>query len=246
MINSPTANAAPIPWHQALNLRVASDPLEILTTINKMYLDRSPVLVWQNVGNMRILRNCFISDVDFANEVIALSPMGGNKSLDFKKEHTVYIRGNEKSILFKQERARFDGTNVIVDIPPVVRLYEKRVNPRVKLGYFSRHMMHFEKRINQTNNRLKEFFYPVYDLSVAGTSVCFNPKEQVYFNSGETILIHQLGDFKFPSPIEAQLIYIKKIEFFNDGHRQVRMKMGISFKRPIAQDFIRTFMSAKK
>ena len=34
------------------NLRVTTDSLEIITTLNKMFIDQSRVLVWQNLGNV--------------------------------------------------------------------------------------------------------------------------------------------------------------------------------------------------
>lgn len=220
----------------ALNLRVSSETLEILNTLNKIYLERTPVTLWQNTGRERIVRIAYIRAIDYSAGKLLFAPLEKGKVFDFNGNLTVYIRGREKSILFKTKSEKIDTKRVIVNIPTEVRMYEMRAFPRLRFGFGSTENILFEIRVNQTSAKFKEFLYPIFDLSKSGVSMLFNAKESVFFNVGETILIHKIADFKVPAGMEAKIIYTKKVEFITGGHRQSKMKIGIGLKRHLSDE----------
>ncbi|HAZ13483.1 MAG: hypothetical protein A2X86_13210 [Bdellovibrionales bacterium GWA2_49_15] len=223
------------------NLRVTSDSLEIITTLNKMYHDQSPVLVWQNLGERRIIRNAVISAIDFAAGKVILVPNDPHKSFDFVGPHTVYMRGQEKSILFKRESVRIDKKRILVDIPKEVRMFEKRISHRIKLGFNSPYLGIIEIKINSSSDLRKEFSFNIYDLSAKGLSFNFNFKDQIFFAEGTEIYISKLGQIPFKIPIEGRVVYLKKIEFMSSGARISKMKMGVAFKKAIAEKILQSF-----
>ncbi len=223
------------------NLRVTNDVLEIITTLNKMHQDQSPVMVWQNLGERRIIRNAVIAAIDFSAGKIILTPDGATKSFDFVGPQTVYMRGHEKSILFKRENVKIDKRRIIVDIPKEVRMFEKRINPRIKLGFNSPYLGLIEIKVNSSTELRKEFLFNIYDLSSKGVSFNFNFKDQIYFAEGTEIFISKLGQIPFKKPIEGRVVYLKKVEFISQGNRISKMKMGVAFRSPLGEKVLFSF-----
>ncbi|MEK6626384.1 MAG: hypothetical protein AABY86_15550, partial [Bdellovibrionota bacterium] len=182
------------------NLRVTTDSLEIITTLNKMFIDQSRVLVWQNLGERRIVHNAVIGAIDFAAGHVILVPNDPHKYFDFTGPHTVYVRGHEKSILFKRESIRMEKKRIFVEIPKEVRMFEKRVNQRVKLGFNSPYLAVLEIKVNSLSELRKEFVFNIFDLSTKGVSFNFNFKDQIFFAEGTEIQISKLGQIPFKKP----------------------------------------------
>ena len=126
-------------------------------------------------------------------------------------------------------------------IPGEVRMYEKRADIRNKLGHQSPYTAIIEKKINNISHNHKMFEFTIFDLSKSGASFYFSPKDQIYFSKGDHFDIYKLGDINFKFPIGGKIIYIKKIEFFTQGHRQSKMKMGIELNREISIDILTSF-----
>jgi len=227
-----------------LNLRVCQDPLEILTALNKMYEERSPVLVWQNTGDKRTTKNCYIRGIDYSSGRLIIMSLDSNRAFEFSQEFSIYIRGSEKSILFKREQAVIDSKRIVIGIPKEVRMYEKRANPRLVLGWDGGYNTHIEVKLNSTSKHKKEFVFNIFDLSLTGAALYFPLSDRVFFNPNDNILIHKLGSFPYKNPLEARVIYIKKIEFLHMGKRTTKMKMGIHFKHKISQEMLRSFRPA--
>lgn len=226
-----------------LNLRVSNDLLEILNALNKMYKDQISVLLWQNVGPRRIIRNANIKVIDYASGKIILIPSESNRTFDFEGTYTVYMRGPEKSILFKREMVVIEKKRIVFDIPKEVRMFEKRTTPRLRLGFNSAYMAHLEIKINSTSALKKEFSFNVFDISTTGISFNFNAKDQIYFSEVTEILIHRIGKIPFKNPIEGKVVYLKKIEFINQGNRISKIKMGIKLKYAFSEALLNSFLS---
>ncbi|MBI2520178.1 MAG: hypothetical protein HYV97_07165 [Bdellovibrio sp.] len=223
------------------NLRITNDSLEIISTLNKMQRDQSPVLVWQNLGEKRIIRNAVISAIDFVTGKVILVPNDPYKNFDFLGPQTIYIRGQEKSILFKRESIKIDKRRIFVDIPNEVRMFEKRINHRIKFGFNSPYLGTIEIKINSTSELRKEFIFNLYDLSAKGVSFNFNFKDQIFFAEGTEIFIRKLGQIPLKTPIEGRVVYLKRIEFMSQGSRINKIKMGVAFKTPISEKILQSF-----
>ncbi|MBI2520352.1 MAG: hypothetical protein HYV97_08035 [Bdellovibrio sp.] len=224
------------------NLRVTKDSLEIISTLRKMYHDQSPILVWQNLGERRIIRNAIIDHIDLTTGKFVIIRNDPHKRFDFLVHRAVYIRGHEKSILFKRESVRIEKKCIIIDIPKEVRMFENRISPRVKLGFNSPYLGKLELKINASSDLQKEFVFNLYDISATGICFNFNLKDQIFFTEGTEICIHKLGQIPFKTPIEGRVVYLKKIEFMSSGARITKMKMGVAFKTSISEKIIQSFL----
>ena len=223
------------------NLRVTTDSLEIITTLNKMFIDQSRVLVWQNLGERRIVHNAVIGNIDFSAGHVILVPSESHKNFDFTGPHTVYMRGHEKSILFKRESVKIEKKRILVDIPKEVRMFEKRVNPRVKLWFNSPYLGVIGIKVNSSSELRKEFVFNIFDLSATGVCFNFNFKDQIFFAEGTEIQISKLGQIPFKKPLEGRVVYLKKVEFMSQGVRFSRIKMGVAFKKPVSEKIFQSF-----
>ena len=223
----------------ALNLRVCRDGGEILDTLTRMMLEDCPTLIWQNLHGKRKIQHGKLHTIDIEKKVLIFVPISGTKKFRaFDKKQTIYMRGNEKSILFKSEKIRVEAQRIIIPIPKETRMYELRTHDRKHFGHGSRHNSLIVKQINKTSKKLKEFDFNLYDISEVGACFSFSPKESVYFNVGDTFLVLRLGRVDFECPLNATVIYVRRHEITLQQNRQVRMKMGVSFERLIPHQVV--------
>lgn len=222
----------------SLNLRVSEDELEIVSTLNKMFREKSIVLVWQNIDKSRTICNAKISDIDYSKGILFLSPMTKGTTFEFSKNYTFYIRGYEKSILFKASNGKMKNDKIVISIPKSVRMYEKRTTPRIKFGHDGNLTALLEKQVNNITKTIKEFEFKVYDISKEGISLIFPPREQIYFSKNDSFQITQIGKLRIESGIEASVVYVKKIEIIRNYNRVIRMKFGAKFKSALDENVI--------
>ena len=215
-----------------LVLREAESLLEILETFNKMYHDRSPVVILENIKNgKKKIFNFIIHTIDYANGLITFFNLDTeNIPINLNNAKQIFIRGSEKSILFKQNNYNIKNKFVTIHIPNKVKMLEKRTNARIKFGFNSNHYA-IIYRDSASNAKLrKSFTLRTFDLSQAGISLCFSRKLLSYFTINKYIFIKQLGDTVFPKAIIGNIVYIKKVEYMKHGQRRAKVKMGIALK----------------
>lgn len=214
-----------------LNLRVSRNRDEIFKAINTMFADSSPVMLWQNHGDKRVIVYAVIDKIDFERRRLILKAKKLNHFKQFKSDTTVYIRGQSKSILFKQEQCRFNSNQIAVPIPSEVRLFEQRLNPRMNTTQDFELNAFFTKRVGSGAGSQKSFAAKVINLSANGA--CFEYLQNLgkFFYEGDTILISHFDHLRFESAIEAQIVYIQK-----PGYSSDRLRMGIRLGKQLSQD----------
>lgn len=216
-----------------LNLRVSRNRDEIFETIKTMYVDSSLLMLWQNHGNKRVIVYAYIEKIDFSRRRIILKTHKQGNFLAFKFDSPVYIRGDNKSILFKQERCRFNHDKIALAIPSEVRLYEQRFNPRLSTTQDIALNAYFSKRVGSGSGSQKSFAAKVLNLSTTGVCLEYLQSLGKFFYEGDSILISHFDHLRFDPPIEAQIIYIQKPAYSSD-----RLRMGIKLDKQLSQDIM--------
>lgn len=216
-----------------LHLRVSRNHEEIINTINSMYVDCSPVMLWQNHGKKRVIVYATIDKIEFDRKRIVLLANKQHDFKNFKSDITVYIRGENKSILFKQEQCRFNSKQIALLIPSEVRLYEQRHNPRVKMTQDFELNAYFSKRVGSGSGSQKSFAAKVINLSADGA--CFEYLQSLgkFFYEGDSIVISHFDHLKFEPSLEAKIVYIQKPSYASD-----RLRMGIKLDNQLTQDMM--------
>lgn len=218
-----------------LNLRVSRNNNEISETINSMFVDSSPVMLWQNQHGNRVVTYATILNIDFENNQIIMQANQKNRFEKFSKDFTIYIRGPQRSILFKQTKCRLNANKLALAIPSEVRLYEQRLLPRFNTPDKKNIEAYFDKRIGAGVGSDKSFAARVINLSQEGLCLEIIQNMGKFFYEGDSVFLSNLNNISFDSKLEAVIVYLKKTY----GSNSDRMQMGIRFKSALSQELLR-------
>lgn len=210
-------------------LRVSHDWNEIITTLEEIQSEGSPVAIWQSSGHKSVERAVSWS-IDSENGQIDFHQEGGNFNHLKNKETTIYFKGKEKSILFKQGNILPLGEHILIDIPEKVNLYERRGEERISFGWES---LHFTRMSLTKNNKDYEMLFSIYDISPNGLALNVSPDEVGLFKTGDDIHIHKIGQSNLMIPLKAEICHIGQMDFIDGGIHLKRMKIGVHFKKDL-------------
>ncbi len=222
-----------------LNLRVCHNSNEIIDTIGRMFADASPVMLWQNHGGKRVVVYATITSVDLKNRVIVFAAKDKFKFQIFSRQYNIYIRGSERSILFKQATCRFNAGRLAIPLPNEVRLLEKRRHPRLDLSKLKQNLeVFFNKRIGTGVGTQRLFEAHIVNLSNQGMCLEFFQDFGKYFYEGDCLLLSRIHRFNFTPAREATVIYIQK-----HTQRDDRIRLGIKLKEELSDSFLNNLTS---
>jgi hypothetical protein len=219
------------------NFVVETQPKEIVRALMKMSATKQPLTVWQNDGETRVIHKCFIHEVDLKSYKIYLRASSKDERLNFAKEMTFYFRGEERSVLFKQDVLNSNSRIITAVIPKEVRVIENRTKPRLHFGHLSNKSSLFTKQ-DPGKIDVKHFNVNVYDASELGLALIVPSKEANFLFVDDIINFSNIGGRVYgPSLlIEAKIIYIVKINFKKEGIKHSAFKIGVKFKNNISKN----------
>lgn len=210
-------------------LRISYDWNEIIDTLEQIQSEGSPIAVWDSNGEKSIEKAVEWS-IDPINGQIDFYQEGGNFNHLKDKETTIYFKGKEKSILFKQENILPLGDHILIDIPHEVNLYERRGEQRIHFGWESPHFTHISLT---KKGKDYEMLYSVYDISPHGMALNISSEEVSLFSTGDTIHIHKIGQSNIMIPLKAEICHIGQMDFIEGGIHLKRMKVGVRFTKDL-------------
>ncbi len=222
-----------------LNLRVSRNSYEINDTINSMYADSSPVMIWQNQNGKRIVTYATIEKIDFQNNRILLQAKEKNRFEKFSRNYTIYIRGDQRSILFKQQDCKLNANKIAVSIPSEVRLFEQRLVPRFDTPEKKTVDAYFDKKIGAGVGTERNFSGRVINISKEGLCLEFLQNLGKFFYEDDRLFLNNIGQSTFSPKIEARIVYINKPKKGAD-----RMRMGLRFSKTMTQEQLRLIVKA--
>jgi hypothetical protein len=217
-----------------VNYRTSTLKKEIIDTLIDIHIESSPVLIWQNAGTNRIITKGRIESIDFASDSIFLSPFTNedDKFFELLKINSIfYLKGNTKSIVFKQDRAIKKTKKGVLQIiiPNIVKMFENRTESRMQLidSKITADIYHggqFEKSTKSKNVKLR-------DISLSGMGFFLESNMARFFIVKDKIKIDRIGNFTFPRPIYGEIAY-SSAEKDNVG----RIRIGIRFHEKLTAD----------
>lgn len=222
-----------------LNLRISRNHFEITSTIQSMHSDSSPVMLWQNQNGKRVVTYATIEKIDFKNNRILLQAKEKNRFESFSRDYTIYIRGEERSILFKQQQCKLNANKIAITIPNEVRLFEQRLVPRFESPQKVTVDAHFDKRIGAGIGSERNFSARVMNISKDGMCLEFIQNLGKYFYEDDTLFLSNINQTSFTPKLEARIIYINKPAAGSD-----RMRMGVRFSSPLTQEQLRLLVKS--
>ena len=222
-----------------LNYRTSAQKKEIIDALIEIKIEATPVLIWQNDNGIRKVTKAKIDQIYFHNDSIVLTPYSDEDKqifMNLTSDKTIYLRGNSKSIVFKQEQKsiKTDGNKSIqIFIPNIVKMFEKRTNSRLD---FSNDFLKLSTLIypgSQVDRKTKSINAELRDVSASGMGFYLDKKYGRLLFEKDKIRIESIGNHHFPRAIYGQIIYISQ-----SGHYDNRIRIGVKFNDLISQDIL--------
>jgi hypothetical protein len=226
---------------RAPHLRVSTNHDEILRIVKKMQNNGFKITLWQNIEGKRKVMQAIIQQINLKEKTFSLRPFGP-KEFSFKKNFSIYLHGNEQSLLFKANTDFNSSKLIVVHIPKEVRVLEKRLGPRFILAKKPNHEVKI-KKIHGFKEETKEFNLMGFDLSMKGLSFRLFAHDLTQFAVGNHLFICAVSGFIFQQPVEGQIMYIKAVKISEQtmGTDKV-FRVGVKFVNEISRELLNSIL----
>jgi c-di-GMP-binding flagellar brake protein YcgR len=184
---------------------------EIVKTLETIQVRAKPVIMWQNIGNEeRIVSDSIIHKIDRKNRNLVIVPLDDTKtSYSFEKNITLYMHGEERSIVFKSSDFISSKYKLIVPIPEEVRIIEHRENTRFDMRRSSSRSVLHRKEIGlEGSGNYKNFSINCYDISQTGMALELHAHHLLRYQIGDTFELKSVADILIPGNINGEVLYI--------------------------------------
>jgi hypothetical protein len=221
-----------------VNYRTSKLKKEIIDTLIDIHIESSPVLIWQNEDGKRKVTKAKIEAIDFASDSIILTPFSTTDENIFDKlkvNSTFYLRGNTKSIVFKQDKPAKKTTKgyLQIFIPTEVKMFEKRSetrllfagkNPKVTAEIYPGGLIDISTKAIEAD---------LNNVSLSGMGFFLDKKYSRLFFEKDKIKIMRIGNHSFPRPIHGEIVYASSEQNHID-----RIRIGIRFSEILTTDIL--------
>jgi hypothetical protein len=208
-------------------LRSCHDWNEIINVLEEVKTDGSAISIWAK-GQSSKARKTSNWEVDKKAGQIKLNESWLGLHFLKNKEATIYIKGAEKSLLFRQKNILSLGETVILDIPEKVNMYDRREITRTHFGWNSKH---FAQLSFTKNSKDFDLLFSIFDISPSGLALNISPQEESIFKAGDIIHIHKVGQTNLMIPLKAMVKHLGTLDFIEDGIHLKRIKLGLEFEK---------------
>lgn len=208
-------------------LRVTANRDEIVAIFKEASKQRIPVTLWQNINGKRIVLNGVFKTTNLENNSVVLD-IENPEGVLFKNRVTIYLKGNFKNILFKENLTFGSNRIVIFSIPKEIRVHELRNNPRINFRITDNKHVIFTK-INPYTNQKENFDNVLIDLSEEGLAFLADSHQVTQFNKDDEIYISQISDIDFEGLIVGKLTYMKNLKINIQQKSIQSYRVGVKF-----------------
>ncbi len=221
------------------NYRTSIDKQEIINALIDIFTEKSPVTVWQNDGVSRLIVNVRIEAIDAQSSSMYITPFSLEDQDSFFKIQfnlAFYVKGETRSIIFKQDQPTNIGKNGLVQIyiPEIVKMFEKRSEQRID---FSKNPHNLTTEIypgDRIDVSSKSMRGELLNVSLSGMGFLLEKKNARLFFEKDQVKIKAIAKYTFTKPIYGNIIYLK-----NDYSNVKKVRLGVQFIEKIAPEILK-------
>ncbi len=217
------------------NLRVTAFKEEILTNLESIKQNNESIFLWQEIDNNKTTKECTIIEIDSVKNLLTLSLKNKIDLSNIDKQHTIYFRGDQESILFKCSLKEIRNNFLILDIPISIRIMDKKINSRLILDDSELNIVVLEKSDNITSLPRK-FALQLLDITQDGFTLKVSRQYQMFFNVGDRCKLISILEHKLVEDINLTVEYITKSNQIKNSNTKKWYKVGIQTDRPLPSD----------
>lgn len=212
-----------------LPLRVTSNRDEIVSIFKEASKQRIKVTLWQNIDGKRIIFNGVFKTTNLENNSVVLD-IENPQNIQFKNRVTIYLKGNFKNILFKENLTFGSNRIVIFSIPKEIRVHELRENPRLNFRSSDNKMISFTK-LNPYTNQKENFDNKLIDLSEEGLAFLADSHQVTQFNNNDELFIKKISDVNFDGVIVGKISHMKNLRINVQQKSIQAYRVGVKFTK---------------
>jgi hypothetical protein len=157
-----------------------------------------------------------------------------NKTLDHfktKMNDPLFFRGLEDAIIFKALNfQQLDHKRLIIPIPEILMLEEKRSDTRFKVKFDNGHKVTFTREDRNFSNKSKSIDLPFFDISKSGMAFKIPASLSRFFYEKDIIKMIYLNNVRMLEPAIGEILYISKCKKFEYAD-QSEFRIGIKFEK---------------
>lgn len=226
------------------SFRTCVSKQEILDSLSALYIEGSPVIIWQTINGVRNMKKALISSIDLIRSSIVLkagADSGGAGFDQLNSNLTLYFLGESKNIVFKQIRSLkiLDKDRVQVEIPDVVKLQEKRIDQRLVFDNAFSKVTGWLYPGGRTDKSTSPTVIELIDISLTGVGFLLPKKSARYFYEKDKIKIDKLGPHQFNRPIHGVIVYISEVK-----QHSTHIKVGVRFSERLDEEVLNKLRSS--
>lgn len=217
-------------------LRISQNLREIARLLKKMQQNGFKVTIWQNIDGKREISTAYIHYINKNDRTLSLKPFG-RKKFRFDKKMSIYIHGDEQSLLFKTSPSFNSKQMIVFPIPREVRLIEKRFEPRIDIEEKLSNEIIFDK-FQGFKDKPNEFVFMCLDLSSSGLAFRIFSHDLTQFTIGNKLNIKKICNIKFDKNHQGEIVYIKAFPRKEKFGTSNIFRVGVKFGKTLDKQYL--------
>ncbi len=185
--------------------------------------------MWQKNNDERQLAHCLIKRIDRKLGTIVLQPREFCFEESFNKRLSLYFKGDEQSILFKEQIHFASGQLLVLNIPREIKIIEKRENPRTTFDFSDDNLIWVSKYEDDMSHP-RNFELILLDLSLGGIAFNISGQQAGSIKKGDLIFISRILDEELETPLIAEVKYARPARYREKETVRKGIRVGAQFK----------------
>jgi hypothetical protein len=199
---------------------------EIISILTNILEKKKKFVIWQNQNDTRVLNQATIKSINLDNNSFVLEPAEA-KTTKFKNRDKIYLKSEEKNLLFKENLSFASDKLMILPLPKEFYVEELRKFPRKTFRVSDEVPFVFMVK-NKFSHILETMECTLLDYSEKGLAFHVDSTQVTAFDKNETIYICRISNMLFEPKITAKIAYAKAgNKLSNKG--KISYRVGVKF-----------------
>jgi len=219
------------------NLVVENNLKMIFESLLRTQSNQDFILVWQlETDGRRVVNKAFLKSIKAQHMCLILKSSDG-RSLIFDKDLDLYIRCEDRGLLFKGQIQEINADEVKVVLPRSARILENRANSRAIFDKKTDVKSVIEKVDDAIVGKTR-FDLNVENINAQGLGVIFSISKLNSFSIGDKVKVCSIGRFKYSIPFECEVVHLTSVKEKAEGMTSRLIKMGLRFSVVVPEETI--------